>query len=312
MSLVYQKKDTGIHSLNPLVKLLIIAIFIVLGSIYSHPIYLLVIIFTILLVSYLAECFEQMMAFFRFFIWMGVFVFLFNFLLNRNGATILFTIHTNIEILGDVPFTLETIIYAGISILKLMVIILSFSLGNFIINPDDLLRALMKLRLPYVFSLLISMSLRFFPLMLQDMEQISEVQKARGLQIDSGSFVSRIKNRIGLILPLLSNSLDRAVQVAEALESKGFARSNVRTDFKAIKINVADSISLILFSGLLSYLLFNYFNGFGIYEVYPLASVPKILEADIFLIAIFFITNFAFFILANCKPNKSTTEVDRK
>ncbi len=242
-----------------------------------------------------------MVAFFRFFIWMGVFVFLFNFLLNRNGATILFTIHTNIDIFGDIPFTLETIVYAIISILKLMVIILSFSLGNFIINPDDLLRALMKLRLPYVFSLLISMSLRFFPLMLKDIEQVSEVQKARGYQIDAGSFVSKIKNRIGLILPLLSNSLDRAVQVAEALESKGFARSNLRTDYRTIKISSIDGILFFVYGALLSYLLLNYFNGFGVYEVYPLVSLPKVLETDILLIVIFFLTNFVFLTLINRK-----------
>jgi len=155
--------------------------------------------------------------------------------------------------------------------------------------------------LPYVFSLLISMSLRFFPLMLQDIEQISEVQKARGLQLDSGSFVSRIKNRIGLILPLLSNSLDRAVQVAEALESKGFARSNPRTDLKAIKNNIKDWISLIIFTGLLSYLLYNYFNGYGLYEVYPLASIPKILGTDIVSLGIFLLTNIAFFAFTNRK-----------
>ena len=305
MSLSYQKKENGIHYLNPFVKLSVIFIYIVLGSIYSHPIYLMVLVFNILLISYFADCFQQMVAFFRFFIWMGVFVFLFNFLLNRNGETILFTIHTGIEIIGDIPFTLETAVYAIISILKLMVIIFAFSLGNFIINPDDLLRAMMKLKLPYIFSLLITMSLRFFPLILQDLEQVSDVQKARGLQLEKGNAFTKIKNRVGLILPLLSNSLDRAVQVAEALESKGFGRSTPRIYFREIKVSTKDILSAILFGLLLTLLLIYFFDGFGFYEVYPLVSIPKVLELDLFLLLAITITTLVYFFIINqVYPNK--------
>ena len=224
------------------------------------------------------------MGFFRFFIGIGIFVVLFNAVLNRNGMTVLFTIYTNNEHIGDIPFTLETLMYSIISIMRLMIIIFSFSLGNFIINLDDLLRSLMKLKLPYVFSLLITMSLRFFPLMLLDLDMVSEVQKARGLQIDTGNWITKIKNRVSLLLPLLSNSLDRAVEIAEALESKGFGRTNKRTSYKTISTKFGDYLQILLFLSITIIAIWTFIMGYGTYQIYPLFYLPKVELTDIILL----------------------------
>lgn len=74
------------------------------------------------------------------------------------------------------------------------------------------------------FSMVFSLSLRFFPVLFYEAELLIKVQKSRGANFDYGSAISRLKAYLLIFLPLLSNTLKRANDLALALETRGYSR----------------------------------------------------------------------------------------
>ena len=87
-----------------------------------------------------------------------------------------------------------------------------------------------------------------------------------------------------MLLPLLSNSLDRAVEIAEALESKGFGRTNKRTSYKTISTKFGDYLQILLFLSITIIAIWTFIMGYGTYQIYPLFYLPKVELTDIILL----------------------------
>jgi energy-coupling factor transport system permease protein len=65
-------------------------------------------------------------------------------------------------------------------------------------------------------------AVRFIPVMMLDTMQIMDAQKSRGLELDRGNFVKRIRNMIPVLIPLVVNSVIRSGDLAEAMESRAY------------------------------------------------------------------------------------------
>ena len=149
--------------------------------------------------------------------------------------------------------------------------------------------------MPYIITFILAISIRFFPVLLEDMENIKDIMRVRGVELDKGNIFSRIKNRVALILPLLTNSLERSIQVAEALESRAFGISKKRTFFKQITLGFSDYIFLLfnfVFLGIILY--FGYVLQYGAYDAFPKYEGPPLTILDIYLLLFIFIGNFFF------------------
>ncbi|MBD3352274.1 MAG: hypothetical protein GF364_12375 [Candidatus Lokiarchaeota archaeon] len=210
-------------------------------------------------------------------IFFGIFVLIFNIILNPNGETKLVETTFQLPLYGNLTITLETVINSAISILSLISLIMVFGLMNKLINPDGLTKIFAKMRLPYSITFMIITSIRFFPLLIQDLKSITEVQKSRGFELEGRNFLVKIKNQIVIILPLLTNSLDRSIQMAEALEARGFGMNKKRTMHNPIKFRKTSYLSIIItiisvgFSiaifvlGIATFDPYPKFNGFGLH-----------------------------------------------
>jgi len=91
-----------------------------------------------------------------------------------------------------------------------------------------------------------SLSTRFVPTLIADVERITDAQRARGIEFNKGLLYGRIKRSVSILIPLLSNSLDRAYQISEAMEARGFGSGNKRTYYRDIPITCFDLITVIL------------------------------------------------------------------
>ena len=125
------------------------------------------------------------------------------------------------------------------------------------------------MRLPYKSVLVTSLSTRFVPCFVEDVGRISDGYRTRGVQLDAGGWFSKLKNRAKITTALLSNSLDRAVQVAEAMEARAFGTGKKRVFYKDINISRMDAVTLgvgllPLAAGIAVRVL-----GFGDYQYYP-------------------------------------------
>ena len=96
-------------------------------------------------------------------------------------------------------------------------------------RTEDFTVALSKLGLPFVVSFTLSLAFRLAPLFMETAQTIAMAQRARGLDLDSGGPLSRLRRHVPIIVPVLVSGLRRADQLAIALESKGFGGGKPRS-----------------------------------------------------------------------------------
>ena len=147
--------------------------------------------------------------------------------------------------IGIPVITLEALFFGVGMALRLLTIISAFAVLTLTIHPDDIMQALLKIKVPYKSILVISLSTRFVPTLVDDAKWIMDIQRSRGLELDKGNLIQRIKRRSTVIIPLLSNSLDRTVQVAEAMEARAFGSGEKRVFYKGLNLNRLDILILL-------------------------------------------------------------------
>ncbi len=265
----YQEKDTAVHRLNPVTKLVWACGLVVLSLIFDHPLHILVLLIAIALIIGLAGVWQQWRSVLKWSLWLGASVIVINALVSYHGAHILLTAPFQLPVLGIPVITLEAIAFGSAMALKLLVIISAFAFINLTLHPDDIMTVLLKMKLPYKSVLVTSLSARFIPCLIEDAERISDSYMTRGVQMDTGNWFGKLRSRAGIIIPLLANSLDRAVQVAEAMEARAFGSGQKRVFYKNIRMSRMDWLTLAfgilpLASGIILRAL-----GYGSYEYYP-------------------------------------------
>jgi energy-coupling factor transport system permease protein len=164
----------------------------------------------------------------------------------------------------------EAVLFGVGMSLRLLAIISVFALLTFTTHPDDLMLSMIKMKLPYKSVLVTSLTTRFIPTLIDDVERISDVQRSRGLELDRGNLFWRIRSRMAIIIPLLSNSLDRTVQVAEAMEARAFGCGGRRTFYREVKQSKLDVWILMVSLLPLVIGIFMRWLGQGDYQYYPI------------------------------------------
>ncbi len=269
ISFRYRERRTPIHRLNPLCKLLWCAGILVLALILDHPLFLLLLFLSTLPLVFAAGVIKEWASFIRLALYLCIAIIIINALLSYSGAHVLYQAPFRVPVLGIPTITLEAVVFGVAMCLRLLAIISAFAVITLTVHPDDIMLAMIKLKLPYKSVLVTSLSTRFMPTLVDDAERITDVQRSRGLELNRGSLFKRMKNRIHIIMPLLSNSLDRTVQVAEAMESRAFGSGSNRTYYRDIKLNTIDVISLVLAFSPLAFGIFVSVSGYAAYRYYP-------------------------------------------
>lgn len=269
ISFRYKDKGTPVHRLNPLYKLLWVAGIFVLALIFDHPVYVLLLFLSTLPAIIAARVWREWISVIKYALYLCLLVILINALVSYHGSTALWQAGFTLPVIGAPRITLEAVVFGAGMALRLLAIISVFTVLTFTVHPDDIMLAMIKLRLPYKSVLVTSLSTRFMPALVDDVQRISDVQMSRGLELERGGPLRRIRNRTTILIPLLSNSLDRAVQVAEAMESRGFGSGRKRSFLREIKLANLDVPALVL--GFIPIILgiFMRIRLDGIYRYYP-------------------------------------------
>jgi energy-coupling factor transport system permease protein len=171
-------------------------------------------------------------------------------------------------------FTWDLVEYSISLTLRFIVLVTSFSLFFITTSPDKLSLALEKAKIPYEFNFAFITAIRFVPVLADEAQTIMDAQRSRGLELDKGNFITRIKNYIPILLPLIINSIRRSLELAEAMESRAFGASEHRTNLYELKM---DKLDFILLFVLIIILLF------ALYVNFYLPEIPSLLgEGPVF------------------------------
>jgi len=141
--------------------------------------------------------------------------------------------------------------------MRFIVLVTSFSVFFITTSPDKLSLALEKAKVPYEFNFAFITAIRFVPVLADEAQTIMDAQRSRGLELDTGNFLKRIRNYIPILLPLIINSIRRSLELAEAMESRAFGATEDRTNLYELRLTGTDKLVLIVITAFFATALYS-------------------------------------------------------
>ena len=155
---------------------------------------------------------------------------------------------------GVLQITKQGIEMAVFMAIRLVYLILGASLMTFTTTPNKLTDALESflsplkvIRVPvHEISMMMSIALRFIPILIEEAQKIMKAQTARGADFESGNVLRRIKAMVPVLVPLFVSAFRRANDLALAMESRCYHGGSGRTHMKPLKYESRDIKAYII------------------------------------------------------------------
>jgi energy-coupling factor transport system permease protein len=123
---------------------------------------------------------------------------------------------------------------------RFIVLVESFSIFFLTTSPDMLGLSLEQMGIPYEFCFAFTTAIRFVPVLAEEAQTIIDAQRSRGLDIEGGNLMKRIRNYIPILIPLIVNAIRRSLELAEAMESRAWGATKKRTTLYVLKMGKRD------------------------------------------------------------------------
>ena len=155
--------------------------------------------------------------------------------------------------------TKEGVTSAVLMAIRLTYLILGTSIMTLTTTPNQLTDGLEKALMPlskigvpvHEIAMMMSIALRFIPILSDEMQKIRKAQMARGADFESGNLIKRAKALIPLLVPLFVSAFMRANELSLAMDARCYRGAEGRTKMKPLKHKAADYVSYVI---LLAYL----------------------------------------------------------
>ena len=146
---------------------------------------------------------------------------------------------------------LKTAIFMAI---RLIYLIIGSSVMTLTTTPNDLtdglerlLGPLRKLHVPvHEIAMMMSIALRFIPILLEETDKIMKAQIARGADFESGNLIQKAKAMIPLLVPLFISAFRRANDLAMAMEARCYRGGEGRTKMKPLHYESKDRMAYLV------------------------------------------------------------------
>ena len=110
--------------------------------------------------------------------------------------------------------------------------------------------------------MMMTLALRFIPTLIEEVERITNAQKARGADFETGSFMDKIKALIPILIPLFISAFRRAYELSYAMTCRCYTGGEGRTRMKQMKMKASDFLSILFFiAGITATVLLNVYMG---------------------------------------------------
>jgi len=217
----FTRIDSPIHKLDPRAKFILTLGFFAASLMFTN-VYALLIIFVAQIPGVLlAKTVSRWLRSMRGGLFLGVFIFAMNAIFGTS-------------LVSSLAFTL-----------RFFAIMSSFSFFFMTTSADDLGLALEQVHVPYSISFTFTTAVRLVPTMAIDAQTVVDAQRSRGLELDKGNFIKRIKNYIPILIPLIISAIRRSVELAEALESRAFGATEERTSIVTLTMRLPDYLVVL-------------------------------------------------------------------
>ena len=209
--MIYRRRATPLHSARAAVGCAWCAALAVAALVVANPVVLGADALAILAAGTAAGCGRELRRALRFALPVAVAILVINALVTRDGLTVIFRFG-DVPILGQTDVTLEATVYGAILGLRAIALILCGVLYTVAVDPDEVLRLLR--RVSYRSALSATLATRMVPVLARDARRLADAQRCRP---------GRPPSRLALMRACTTGVLDRALDVAAALEVRGYA-----------------------------------------------------------------------------------------
>ena len=164
---------------------------------------------------------------------------------------------------GFIHIYREGVSYAVLMAVRIVALIAGTSLLTYTTSPivltdaiEALLKPFAKLHLPvHELAMMMTIALRFIPLLIDETEKIMNAQKARGAMLDNGKFMDRIKALVPVLIPLFISAFRRADELAMAMECRCYHGGEGRTKLSELHYQSRDYLAYLSGAALLAVMI---------------------------------------------------------
>lgn len=157
--------------------------------------------------------------------------------------------------LGFLKITKEGLRMALFMGVRLMYLVVGSSIMTLTTTPNELtdgleksLGFLKKIRVPvHEVSMMMSIALRFIPILIEETDKIMKAQMARGADFESGNLIKKAKSMVPLLVPLFISAFRRATDLAMAMEARCYRGGEGRTKMKPLHYARRDAFAYLVY-----------------------------------------------------------------
>lgn len=247
--LTYDPKDTWIHRLSGLTKLVFFLVWSIVSMItYDTRVLLFMLISSLIIFRVSKIEWKQISTVFNFILFFLclnlIAVFLFS---PYEGVKIYGTQQDLWHIAGNYTITKEQLFYELNIMIKYFTVIPAVLMFILTTNPSEFAASMNRIGVSYKISYSIAIALRYIPDVQADFTKIKHAQEARGIEMSSkAGLIDRIKNVSSILFPLIFTSMDRIDVVSNAMELRGFGKNKKRTWYSGKKLSSKDITVIVV------------------------------------------------------------------
>jgi energy-coupling factor transport system permease protein len=227
---IYLDRNSLFHRLDPRTKIFILLTVFVVVLYFEHPLWVLPTTILILLQGYFSKTLVNLKRIRPILIILTI------------SSLILWTLFSRGKTHLFGPITVEALLYSFDRILVMTSLIIAGMVFLSTTRTEEFVLGMIRLGLPYRVGFAISTALRMVPTIFSSVSIIGQAQRSRGLDLDGGGLLDRLRKYLPLLVPVFVSTIRGTNVFGMALESKGFGARPKRTFFLNPQYGTADFI----------------------------------------------------------------------
>lgn len=255
----YLDKQSALHGLDPRAKMFGLLAFFALAMTFNHPGCAFSVAAAAVILALLGRCAINLWRMRVVLLLLCIFGAVLWPLFVREGSPVVS--------LGPLSLTGEGMMYGAALGIRLAAMVMAGIVFISTTSVEEFAAGLRRLGLPFVVSFAFSTAFRLVPTFLGSAASVVQAQRSRGLDVESGGPITRLRRHLPLLVPILVNAVRSSDLLAMALESRGFGR-RARSEYLQLRMRAADW-TVIVACALVEAAALYARLGFGMGEVLP-------------------------------------------
>ena len=241
-----------IHRMDARIKIILTLVYILVLFMLKNPLsYLVFAVYTATVIMISGVPVKYVLRGIRAMLWIFIFTAVLNLFLTPGETLVSIPLYR-----FSLRITHEGARLAAFLILRLVFLITGSSVLTLTTSPlqltdgiEQLLNPLRRIKVPaHEIAMMMSIAIRFIPILSEETEKIMNAQKARGADFETGGILKRAKAMIPILVPLFISAFRRADELAEAMEARCYRGGEGRTKMKESRITAYDVRACVIFA----------------------------------------------------------------